>query len=171
MPLYSETWVAPFEAVYIGDYGSNSVLTRIDAVRTEGARFSQRMETEYTPLIDAEEQVGDVVIECQLSFFENDQIKKLVRGVSIAGSPTAALGTQQYSVFLVHPNYTARQSYWLPQVSTVRDKSTEYTKSGASIIRVTFRGTFRSVYKVLELQESVQNCLTSIGSRAPFIYQ
>lgn len=171
MSSYNRQWVAPFQGMYVGDYGASITLTRVSAVRTGGAKMSVSVETEYTPLIDNEEQVGDVIVTCTVNFLHDDMAKRFVRGLAVAASLPGTIGNAQYSIFLVHPSYDTKQSYWLPQMGVKKNLDMTAAKDQASIIPITFVGTFRSVYKTLELEDTVANCLTAIGvARAPFTY-
>jgi hypothetical protein len=163
--------IAPFEAVYIGNYGGIVPLTRLNAMRTEGARIQETLPTEYTSTTDIDEIVGNHAATITLSFLAvDDIIVRLARGLSITASTTANPNMQQYSLFVVHPAYDTKNSYWFPQIRTLKTMELSYTKSNATALQVQFTTEFRDPAKAIIEKNTVAALLTSIGVlRAPFI--
>lgn len=165
------TLIAPFEAIYIGNFGSVSVLTRVNALRTKGARLAESLPTEYTPVNDAAETIGNHQVTLTLSFLYDDDLAiRISRGLSITDSTNAVPGSQQYSLLLVHPQYDGKHSFWMPQIRSQQLMALNYDKGSATEMEIQFIAEFRDQTKTLILKDTLTSLLATIGARAPFSY-
>lgn len=73
MPLI-KLKLGPFSAVYVGDYGTSSVLTRITSINTAPIVVSDEIPEQYEPAIDNSIQTGLRKITTDISFYGDDNI-------------------------------------------------------------------------------------------------
>lgn len=162
--------VAPFEGAYIGNYGSLSKMTQIHAIRTEGAKIEEAWPTEYNTATKTAEGVGNHIIKVTLTFlYDDDMATRLSRGLSITASINDHPSNQEYLLFLVHPNYTGKHSYWFPKIRTVQSYEKNYEKGRPTQLAVEFIAEDRDPDVVLHLKDTVAALQAVIGApRAPF---
>lgn len=160
--------VGALQAVYVGDFGLSTVLTKVTALRTAGIKIEELLESEYSALIDGNEQVGDYIVRATVSFYEDDMAVRLARGLSVSASPTATIGTQKYTLLFVHPLSTTKNSYVFWEAYSIPSLSIDYTKNGASIIQVSFEGRNRNSGKQLITKDTASALASALGVRTPF---
>lgn len=166
-----ETIIGPFEALYIGHYADTGVkLTRLKATRTKGGRVREAMETEYTPLTDDEEQVGNHLSEVILTFLGADEtaIRISKRLPLSSGSMTAAPGTQVYTLFCASGNYTAKSSYYFPRIVPKIDRDANQNKDAATEFEIRFITQNRTASGSLITPGTIAEIQALLGSRSPF---
>lgn len=116
MPLINVT-IGPFEAVYIGNAGQSAKLTRIWNLRKNGANIKEGMETEFNPLTLGADQAGNHIYRVTLTFIAGEDMpKRIARGLGIADDINTDVGNQHYSLFLLHPNYDIKESWYFPSI-------------------------------------------------------
>lgn len=162
---------SPFSAVYVGDAYLSTVLQKVFCLRTDGAAIKEEVEQVWNPATRTWEQDGDHVVTVTLTFlFGDDTTRKLVRGLSLAAlDVNDPPGEQMYSLLLIHPQATLKESRWLPEVRTVRSWETNHQKDKGTQYVIEFEGRNRDATADLLIAETTATLKSSyLGVRSPY---
>lgn len=168
MPSTSILVSAP-DAIYIGDFGVSTVLTRITDLRTSGVRINEDFPTETIPALSyADLQSGLWRIEIVITFLgDGDFPTRLSRGLTISQDVNAGPGTSQYALLIVAPDDTITSSYYFPRVRTIKSRNIPYTKSAPTITEVTFLAEDRNPTVSLMYKNTPTGLASALGVRNP----
>jgi hypothetical protein len=62
--------IGPFAAIYVGDYGSDSVLTQVTSIGTGPAQIVDTIPETYEDVVDASLQSGRRTVTCSFKFLD-----------------------------------------------------------------------------------------------------
>jgi hypothetical protein len=142
--------IYPFSLVYVGNYGSSDVLTRVTALRTRGASIEESFPTQWLRCLDDAYSYNTIqsdfhTARVTLAFYCGDDMTvRLTRGLSISADINDPPGNANYILLLVAPSETDKESYFLPRVRVEKVREVRYSKEEATVIEVTFLATARN---------------------------
>ncbi len=136
-PAYT---AGPFSALFVGNSGQSTPLTRIDLTTTGAFEFYQTVpREEFIHCTNSYEQSGNKEITLSLAFMSDDlNARKLANGLPL--SSTTGYGTsvnQQYAIFLVAPGSTG--NLYIPTCESLNQYRVSRSKSDPTNISIQFR--------------------------------
>lgn len=164
------TSVFSFAAAFIGDAAPNTAqLSRIVDLRTNGATISSSIPTEHLVVTKNDVQTGNQIVQVRLSFYStSDLMVRLAKGISITGDPDGTPAAQKYSLLLLAPSDSTRDSYYFPDLKTEKIYNIDVLKDAAKIIEIKFEQEDPSVAVKLMRKGTYAELKAIMGSRSPY---
>ena len=167
--------IGPFESLFIGDFTASSPLSatelvEITSLTTGPSKLYEGYEDQYFAGIDKQLQVGTYQTIIPFTFLDNTNIlvHSLARGLSVGNTDINTPPTNMfYTLLLIHPDSTSRNSVLIKKCRTKRDKRVTRSKTSASSVVLLFTAESPSVYSG-ELKYGTPDELSAIlGARSP----
>lgn len=158
----------PFLALFVGNAGQSSPLTRIDLTTTGAFEFYQTVpREEFIHCTNSYEQSGNKEINLSLSFLSDDlNARKLANGLPLSSS--TGYGTsvnQQYAIFLVAPGTTG--NLYIPICESLNQYRIARSKSDPTNVSVQFRFQSPDLNTDLYYEDTLAALQTEMGPQYP----
>lgn len=157
-----------FSAVFLGDTGVGTVLTKLKPLRTGGCSVDEEVNREWVDSVGNQVQSGRHTIQTTLTFYDDgDMITKIARGIPLTGNATDPPGDAQYVLFLVNSNPLTPNSYLLPSCQTITRFVANYDKGNPTQVAITFTDQDRDRTANIEYKNTQAALKAILGGRSP----
>lgn len=161
--------VGSFSSIYIGDYGSSSVMTPITSIRTVGCSIKEELPTAYFTCLDNAIQSGNHIIKVSLTFYGlDDLLVRLAHGLTISETVSNPIGSNQYQLLLLSGDPLTKTSFYFPKIRTEKVMEFAYNKGSATALQLSFTAENRNVNTVLMYKDTQASLKTTMSSISPY---
>ncbi len=142
-------------------------------LRTNGASILEEFPTQFEVVLNNDIQTGNHKMTVELEFIADGLSTGLLsRGLyynPTGGTINAPNNYFTYNLLLLAPGGTLQDSFFFPQLRTIKVRNLQYRKDQATTTRITFSWEQRNVNVTLFYQDTIENLInnTPLGPISP----